>query len=137
MRKTVVLFVCTHNSSRSQMAEGLLRHCYGDRYEAFSAGTEPSHVSPFAICAMDEIGIDIRHHTSKDVQEFLSMDLDTVVTVCDSAHEQCPFIPARTNIHQSFDDPRATEGADEEKQAAFRHVRKQIHAWIQDTFKPS
>lgn len=137
MKKSVVLFVCTHNSSRSQMAEGLLRHYYGDRYEVFSAGTEPSHVSPFAVYVMNEIGVDIRHHRSKGVGEFLSMDLDIVVTVCDSAHEQCPFIAARTNIHQSFEDPRAAEGSDERKQAAFRRVREQIHAWIHETFKPS
>lgn len=137
MSKSTVLFVCTHNSSRSQMAEGLLRHIYGDHYEVFSAGTEPSGVSPFAISAMDEIDINIRSHTSKDVREFLSMDLNTVVTVCDSAQESCPFVPAKSNIHHRFEDPRATGGTDTEKLEAFRRVRKQIQYRIEDYFRPS
>ena len=136
MSKSTVLFVCTHNSSRSQMAEGLLRHLYGDHYEVYSAGTEPGGVSPFAIFAMDEIGIDIRHHTSKDVGKFLSMNLDTVVTVCDSAREHCPFVPARSNIHYRFEDPRTVSGSDEEKLVAFRHVRDQIQTWIEKYFNP-
>ncbi len=134
--KPTVLFVCTHNSSRSQMAEGLLRHFLGDHYEVYSAGTEPGGVSPFAILAMDEIGIDIRSQTSKDVREFLSMDLDTVVTVCDSARESCPFIPASSNIHHRFEDPRATSGSDAEKLEAFRRVRQQIHLWIDEYLQP-
>lgn len=137
MHKPRVLFVCTHNSSRSQMAEGLLRHIFGDHYEVHSAGTEPSGVSPFAVSAMEEIGIDISHHTSKGVDEFLSVNLDTVVTVCDSAHEHCPYVPARNNIHQRFEDPRATTGSDQAKNTAFRRVRDQIQAWIQEYFNPS
>ena len=137
MHKPRVLFVCTHNSSRSQMAEGLLRHIFGDHYEVHSAGTEPSAVSPFAVSAMKEIGIDISHHTSKGVDEFLSVNLDTVVTVCDSAHEHCPYVPAKNNIHQSFEDPRATTGSDQAKSTAFRRVRDQIQAWIQEYFNPS
>lgn len=136
MNKPTVLFVCTHNSSRSQMAEGLLKHLYGDHYEVYSAGTEPSGVSPFAILAMDEIGIDIQSQTSKDVREFLPMSLDTVVTVCDSAREACPFVPARSNIHRRFEDPRATSGSDAEKLAAFRRVRQKIHLWVEDYFRP-
>ncbi len=137
MSKPTVLFVCTHNSSRSQMAEGLLRQLYGEHYEVYSAGTEPGGVSPFAIRAMAEIGIDIRNHTSKDVGEFLSMDLDTVVTVCDGAREACPFVPARRNLHRRFEDPRAARGSDADKLAAFRRVRQQIRHWIADYFRPS
>lgn len=134
--KPKVLFVCTHNSSRSQMAEGLLRHIFGDYYEVYSAGTEPSGVSPFAVGAMEEIGINISHHTSKGIDEFLSANLDTVVTVCDSANEQCPYVPARNNIHQRFEDPRATTGSDQAKIKTFRRVRDQIKAWIQEYFNP-
>ncbi len=137
MSKPTVLFVCTHNSSRSQMAEGLLRQLYGEHYEVYSAGTEPGGVSPLAVRAMAEIGIDIRSHTSKEVGEFLSMDLDTVVTVCDSAREACPFVPARRNLHRRFEDPRAAHGSDADKLAAFRRVRQQIHHWIEDYFRPS
>jgi len=136
MSKPTVLFVCTHNSSRSQMAEGLLRHLYGDHYEVYSAGTEPGGVSSFAIRAMDEIGIDIQHHTSKDIREFLAMNLDTVVTVCDSAQEHCPFVPARSSVHYQFEDPRTINGTDEEKIAAFRHVRDQIKDWVENYFRP-
>ena len=136
MSKSTVLFVCTHNSSRSQMAEGILRHLYDDHYEVYSAGTEPVGVSLFAIRVMEEIGINIEHHTSKDVHEFLSLHLDTVVTVCDSAHQQCPFVPARVNLHRRFEDPRTTPGSDQEKMAAFQRVRDEIHLWVQDYFKP-
>ncbi|MCY4159361.1 MAG: arsenate reductase ArsC [Bacteroidetes bacterium] len=136
MNKLIVLFVCTHNSSRSQMAEGLLRHLYGNHYEVHSAGTEPGEVSPFAIRALGEIGIDIRHHSSKDVREFLSIHLDTVVTVCDSAQENCPFVPARVNVHRRFEDPRTIIGSDEEKMIAFRRVRDQIKIWVENYFKP-
>ncbi len=137
MNKLTVLFVCTHNSSRSQMAEGLLKHLYGGYYDVYSAGTQPGGVSPFAILAMEEIGIDIQSHSSKNIHEFLSMNLDTVVTVCDSAREACPFVPAGNNIHQRFEDPRATNGSDAEKLATFRRVRKQIHHWVEDYFRPS
>lgn len=137
MSKALVLFVCTHNSSRSQMAEGLLRHRYGDHYEVHSAGTNPSDVSSYAIRAMDEIGINIQGHTSKDVCEFLSMNLDTVVTVCDSAREVCPFVPARSTLHRRFEDPRAVSGSDEEKMNAFRSVCQEIDLWIQEYFRPA
>ena len=136
MRKPRVLFVCTHNSSRSQMAEGLLRPIFGDYYEVYSAGTEPRGVSPFAVGVMEEIGINISHHTSKGVDEFFSVNLDTVVTVCDSAQELCPYVPARNNIHQRFEDPRAATGSDQARIKAFRRVRDQIKAWIQEYFNP-
>ncbi len=118
------------------MAEGLLRHRYGDYYEIYSAGTEPGGVSPLAIQVMHEIGINIEHHTSKDLKQFLSMNLDTVVTVCDSAREHCPFVPARSNLHQRFEDPRAVNGSGEEKMKTFRRVRDQIRLWIEEYFMP-
>ena len=135
MEKKSVLFVCTHNSARSQMAEGLLRDRHGDRYEVYSAGTEKSHVRPLAIQAMREIGIDLSDHYSKTVAELDGHTFDYVVTVCDSAREACPYVPARKeNLHRSFDDPSATEGTDEEQLTVFRPVRDEISEWIDETF---
>ncbi len=137
MAKPTVLFVCTHNSARSQMAEGFLRARYGDRYTAFSAGTEPSEVNPFAVEVMREIGIDIGGHRSESVDRYADRPLDYVVTVCDSAREQCPYLPARRqNLHYSFEDPSAVEGSDAEKRAAFRAARDAIAAWVEATFGP-
>ena len=133
-----VLFVCTHNSSRSQMAEGLLHKRYGDRYEVHSAGTEPGGVNPFAAEVMEEVGIDISDHTSDHVDAYADTPLDIVVTVCDDAAENCPYIPARKqNLHQGFDDPSAVEGTDEEKRAAFRRIRDELADWIDATFGPN
>ena len=125
---TRVLFLCTHNSSRSQMAEGLLRDRGGTAYEVFSAGTEPRVVHPLAIKAMQEIGIDISDHRAKSMEEFRTQPpMDLVVTVCDEAAEACPFFPkARRQIHWSFSDPSRVEGSEEERLAAFRHVRDLI-----------
>ena len=131
-----VLFVCTHNSSRSQMAEGLLRDRYGDRFDVYSAGTEPGGVNPFAVEVMREIGIDISDHTSQHVDDFSDMAFDVVVTVCDDAAENCPYIAARKdNIHAGFDDPTAVEGADDEKRAAFRRIRTELADWIEAAFE--
>lgn len=130
-----VLFVCTHNSARSQMAEGLLRARDGDRYEVFSAGTERTHVRPLAIRAMQEIGIDIRDHSSKTVEDLGDRAFDYVVTVCDSAREACPYVPARKRvIHQAFPDPSAATGTEEERLAVFRAVRDKIAEWLEETF---
>ncbi len=130
-----VLFVCTHNSARSQMAEGLLRARYGDRFRVLSAGTEPGGVNPFAIKAMAEVDIDISGHTSDHVDEYVSEPLEYVVTVCDSAKEACPYVPAlKKNIHKSFPDPSAATGSDEDKLAAFRTVRDQIATWLDEEF---
>jgi len=132
-----ILFVCTHNSSRSQMAEGLLRNRYGDRYEVQSAGTEPSGVNPFAVEVMDEIGIDMSDHASDSVDVHTDTSFDFVITICDDAAENCPYIPARKkNLHQGFDDPSAVEGTDDEKRAAFRRVRDELADWIDATFGP-
>ena len=128
--KRTVLFVCTHNSARSQMAEGLLNSLMGDRYEASSAGTEATRVRPEAIAALAELDIDISHHRSKTVQEFRGRLFDVVVTVCDNAREACPFFPGRLTLHHSFFDPAATRGSDEEILEAFRRSRDQIAAWL-------
>lgn len=135
MAKETVLFVCTHNSSRSQMAEGLLRAYYGNRYAAYSAGTQPSGVNPFAIEAMRDLDIDLSGHSSDHIDAFADQPMDHVVTVCDSAREHCPYLPARRrNIHHRFEDPSAVEGTDAEKLAAFRHIRDEIKAWLDETF---
>ncbi len=135
MEKETVLFVCTHNSARSQMAEGLLRAHYGDRYAVYSAGTQPSRVNPFAIEAMRDLGIDLSDHRSEHVDQFAQTPMDYVVTVCDSARESCPYLPARLkNIHHSFEDPSSVDGADAAKLAAFRHIRDEIKVWLDETF---
>ena len=125
--KKHILILCTGNSARSQMAEGLLRHDAGDRFEVFSAGTKPSRVRPEAIAAMRELGIDISSHRSKGVDEFIGHQFDYVLTVCDNANESCPVFPAETvTIHHSFEDPAALQGSEEERLAAFRRVRDEL-----------
>jgi arsenate reductase len=127
MPKRRVLILCTGNSARSQMAEGLLRHDAGDRFDVCSAGTRPTHVRLEAITVMQELGIDISSHRSKSVDDFAGQDFDYVVTVCDNAKASCPVFPAGTRqIHWSFDDPAAVEGSQEERLAEFRRVRGQL-----------
>jgi arsenate reductase (thioredoxin) len=121
---TRVLFVCTHNSARSQMAEGMVRAWGGDRFEAFSAGTEATGLRPEAIEVMREIGIDIGEHRSKTVLPFLGEAFEWVITVCDAAKEACPTIPgARQQVHWSIDDPSEVDGGEEERLEAFRAAR--------------
>lgn len=125
--KKRVLFLCTHNSARSQMAEGLLRNMAGEQFEVFSAGTERTRVQPLAIEAMREVGIDISGHRSKTTDEFTGENFDYVITVCDRANESCPIFPGATErIHWSFDDPTAVTGTDDQKLDAFRTVRDAI-----------
>ena len=125
--KIRVLILCTGNSARSQMAEGLLRHMGEGRFEVYSAGTMASFVRPQAIEAMREIGIDISGHRSKSVDEFAGQEFDYVITVCDNANENCPVFPGKTKrIHWSFDDPAEAHGTEEEKLAVFRRVRDEI-----------
>lgn len=125
--KKRVLFLCTHNSARSQMAEGLLRKMGGDQFEVFSAGTEETRVHPLVIEAMREVGIDISMHRSKTLDEFGGQEFDYVITVCDRANESCPIFPGSTQrIHWSFDDPSAATGTDEQKLRVFRNVREGI-----------
>lgn len=133
MRKTI-LFICTHNSSRSQMAEGFIKALYSDKYKAYSAGTTPSSVNPYAIRVMKEIGIDISNQRSKSINEFRGEIFDYVVTVCDNARETCPFFPGKKVIHKGFQDPASVEGREEEKIAIFRKVRDEIKHWIIETF---
>ena len=152
MNKVKVLFLCANNSARSQMAEGVLRHFYGEKYEVFSAGASPTRVNPFAIKVMAEIGIDISKHTSKSIEEFRDKDIDLVVSVCtSSAKVTCrlcssPLIGNRPEIveetlpgakrylQHGFSDPSEVEGSDEEKIAAFRRTRDDIRKWILDYF---
>lgn len=117
------------------MAEGLLRHICGDRFDVFSAGTKPSIVRGEAIAVMGELGIDITHHRSKSVDEFADRKIDYVLTVCDNAKESCPYFPAATRlIHHAFDDPAEVAGNEEERLAAFRRVRNSIKAYIETDF---
>ena len=126
MRKRV-LFLCTGNSARSQMAEGLLRSLAGDRFEVESAGTQPAGLNPGAVDAMHEIGIDIAHHRSKRIDEFLNQHFHYVITVCDRAKESCPIFPAASSIvHWSFVDPSTAQGSDAERMTVFRRTRDEI-----------
>ena len=126
-----VLFLCTHNSARSQMAEGLLRRLAADRFEVASAGTEARGVNPLAVRAMADIGVDLRGHTSKTLDRFLGERWDYVITVCDNANESCPVFPGPvTRLHWSFDDPSAASGGDEQRLLVFRRVRDEIRARI-------
>jgi arsenate reductase (thioredoxin) len=128
-----VLFLCTGNSARSQMAEGYLRHVAGDRFEAMSAGIEPKGLNPLAVEAMKEIGIDISGQTSKDVVKLLGQHIPYVVTVCDNARERCPIFPRTYKfLHWSFDDPAAASGTDDEKLAVFQRVRDEIKKRIDE-----
>jgi arsenate reductase len=122
--KVRVLFVCTHNSARSQMAEGMVRAWGSERFEVHSAGTEPTRVRPEAIAAMDEIGIDISGHESTSLAPFMGHDFDWLITVCDEARESCPTLPGVANqAHWSIEDPGVVEGGEEERLAAFRAAR--------------
>jgi arsenate reductase len=135
--KPRVLFICEHNSARSQMAEGYLRARYPDRFTAASAGSKPRGVHPLAIAVMDEIGIDISGHASKNLEEFTGKGIDIVVTVCECGHQTCPFFPGvRERIHAGFPDPSGDEGTFRERIARFREVRDAIITWIDTTFVP-
>ena len=126
-----ILFLCTGNSARSQMAEGLLRHEGGSDQEVCSAGTKPSSVRPEAIAVMRELGIDISGHRSKSVDEFAGQDFHYVITVCDNARDHCPIFPGGAlRLHWSFADPAAVEGGEAERLAAFRRIRDQIQARV-------
>ena len=127
-----VLFLCTHNSARSQMAEGLLTNMAADRFEAFSAGTETAYVRPETISVMAEIGVDISAQESETLDRYLGESLDLVITVCDDANEACPVFPgARERLHWSFPDPSKAAGSHEERLRAFRNVREEIRARIE------
>jgi arsenate reductase len=136
MRKKRVLVLCTGNSARSQMAEGLLRHDAGDRFEVESAGLKPGHVRPEAIAVMKEIGVDISGQRSKHVDEFAGRQFDYVLTVCDNANESCPVLPGQgERLHRSFEDPAALQGDEQQRLALFRRVRDEIREYLR-TFPP-
>jgi arsenate reductase (thioredoxin) len=133
--KKKVLFVCTHNSARSQMAEGWLKALYGGRYDAYSAGIEPGGVHEYAVRVMKEVGVDISSHRSKSIDELPRIDFDFVVTVCEHAREACPYFPGvGRRLHESFVDPAAIDGPEQEKLAAFRKSRDEIRAWLEGEF---
>jgi arsenate reductase len=135
--KTRVIFVCTANAARSQIAEGLLHAKYGDRYEVFSAGTRQSKVSTRAITVMQEIGIDISHHRSKTLDEFCGASFDLAVTLCDNANAICPIVSgAKKTIHHGFTDPHLVPGTDETILDGYRKVRDEISGWIDLEFGP-
>lgn len=132
--KETVLFICVHNSARSQMAEGLVNALYGDRFEAVSGGTTATRVHPAAIRAMAEIGIDIAGHRSKSIDVFEGRRFDHVVMVCDEKQTDCPFFPGgKEYIHHAFDDPAVCTGTEEEVLACFRKTRDEIKKWIEET----
>ena len=138
MAKTRVLFICTANAARSQMAEGLLRARYGDRYEVYSAGTRQSKVSMRATMVMQEIGIDISGHQSKTLASMSGISFDLAVTLCDNAHAVCPVVPnAKKTIHHGFADPHLTMGTEEETLDGYRRVRDEIATWIDIIFGPA
>ncbi len=133
-----VLFLCTHNSARSQMAEGFLCALAGDRVEVESAGTEETRVNPLAVRAMAEVGIDLSGHRSKTLDRFLGERWDYVITVCDSANERCPVFPrGARRLHWSFEDPSRATGSDEERLQVFRRIRDEIsarlRAWLAES----
>ncbi|MDD1639306.1 MAG: arsenate reductase ArsC [Methanomicrobiales archaeon] len=133
--KKKVLFLCSHNAARSQMAEGYLRARYGDRYEAFSAGARAFRLSSHAVRVMAEMGIDISGHRSKDLTEFFGQEMDLVVTVCDRAAKVCPAFPwTKKTLHMGFTDPASFTGTEDEIMAGFRSVRDEIARWIDRTF---
>lgn len=131
-----VLILCTGNSARSQMAEGILRHLGGDRFDVWSAGTEPTGLNPLAVRAMQELGLDIGAHRSKSVDEFRGQEFDYVITVCDNAKENCPVFPGLSErIHWSFEDPAAAVGETDARLSVFRRVRDEIRERLNDFVK--
>jgi arsenate reductase len=136
--KPKVLFLCTGNSARSQMAEGYLRHVAGDEFEPLSAGIEPKGLNPLAVEVMEEIGIDISRQKSKNVVSFLGQAIPYIVTVCADAKERCPIFPRTYKfLHWSFDDPADAKGSQDEKLAVFRRVRDEIARKIDEEFVKS
>lgn len=136
IRGKKVLFICTHNSARSQMAEGILKALFGDYYDVHSAGTAPASINPYAIRVLKEIGIDISSYHSKNVHEYRDIQFDYVITVCDHARESCPYFPGGTLIHKGFKDPAELSGSEEEILSEFRKSRDEIKVWIKEVFKP-
>jgi len=134
--KEKVLIICNHNSARSQIAEGLLKSLYGEHYDIYSAGSEPTIVNPYAIKVLAENGVDISKNRSKSLKEFEGLEFDYVVTVCGGDSQACPFfIGGKTYLHEPFEDPAEVVSTDNEKTDAFRRTRDEIKGWIDKTFK--
>jgi arsenate reductase len=129
-----VLFICTHNSARSQMAEAFLNALCGDKYEAKSAGVTPRGINPYVAKVMAEVDVDLSSHRSKSIMEFQGKAFDYVVTVCDSAREKCPFFPGKIQMDRSFPDPSTFTGTEEEILPKVRVVRDEIKNWVENTF---
>jgi arsenate reductase len=129
-----VLFLCTHNSCRSQIAEGILNSIFGTRFQAFSAGINPRHVNPYAAEVMKEIGIDLSKHYPKSIEDFKGADFDFVITVCDNAKENCPFYLGKKVVHKGFKDPAEIKGSIEDTLKHFRKTRDEIKDWIIEFF---
>ncbi len=133
--KKTVLFVCTHNAIRSQMAEALLNEIYGDRYTAYSAGSDPTQIDPLVKTVMSEMDIDVSHHHSKGFSVFQEVPLDYVITLCDQAKESCPYFPGgNLRLHRSFADPSEFKGNREETMNRYRQTRDEIKDWIEKEF---
>ena len=130
-----VLFICTHNSARSQMAEAYLNKLYGDKYKASSAGTHPTRINPHVVKVMAEEGVDLSGARSKNLEEYLDRNFDLVVTVCDGAREECPIFPGDELIHHAFRDPSTLRGSEEEVLAQVREIRDEIKGWVRDQFR--
>jgi arsenate reductase len=137
VQKKVVLFVCTHNSARSQLAEAILRQKYHKFYQVFSAGTQPTDINPYILQILIDMGIDTSKLESKHVNMFLGKEIDFVVTVCNSAQETCPFFPnAKQYLHKNFDDPNSFTGTAENIFKEVNRVKKEIADWIEEEFAP-
>ena len=136
IKKEKVLFLCNHNSVRSQMAEGLLKSLYDEYYDVKSAGNDPSELNPYAVQVMVEIGVDISKHRSKSLKEFEGIEFDYVVTVCGGTGEGCPvFLGGKKYLHEPFEDPASVKGHEDDKIIAFRIIRDELKVWIENTFK--
>lgn len=134
--KKRVLFVCTHNAVRSQMAEAFLNNIYGDRYSAFSAGSDPTQIDPSVILVMNEAGIDVGNQQAKGLNIFQGHHFDYVITVCDQARESCPYFAGGSfRLHKSFSDPSKFEGLPEDKIKEYRKTRDEIKNWIENNFR--
>jgi len=134
--KRGILFICSHNAARSQLAEGLMRHIYGNRFDVHSAGVEPLGVHPAVLTVLKEQGIDASMQWSKNIDQYEGWDFDYVVTLCEGAHGRCPFFPGKNVIQRPFRDPVITREPGEDVLTAFRAVREEIKAWLVETFGP-
>ena len=134
-QKKSVLFICTHNAARSQMAEAILNKLYGDRYTAFSAGTDPTQIDPFVVLVMREIGVDVSNYRSKGLSLFKDSTIDYVITLCDQAKESCPYFPGGIeHLHKGFSDPSELKGKAEDVINGYRRIRDEIQNWIEKEF---